>query len=340
MPKELIIIFLLMIYYLRHIETESINMFYKTKITEFPPVLRPLYKKALYYEWISLFYMISATIFSFLVMANSQTMKTIWLEDFLGIITPLAFLISSKIRKWPATKNFPYGFHEIAGITFLINALVLFLLGLYLFCDGLWVLLKQQHTIIPDVQVFNHLIWLGYIMILALLWSSIPSTILGHIKIPLANKLYDKTLYADAKMNKASWLDGFASIIGIIFVGMGFWWADATFAMIISLIIIKDGFSNLKQAFFDLINQTPKILGQNETDPLFAQVKKLILSEAWIQAVKLRFRDEGHVFFGEIFIETKAETISVDKIITLQKKIEKFHWRLHDIVIMPIKIEP
>jgi len=307
-----------------------------TKTLEFPKELKPLYARAVKLEWISLIYMISATFFSFLVMSNSQTMKTVWLEDLLGIIPPASFLISSKIIKRKATHDFPYGFHKVPGIAFLTSSLALFVLGIYLLLDGCTVLLKQAHPNIPNVFFAGHSIWLGYIMIIALLWSSFPSTILGHIKIPLSQRLYDKILFADSKMNKASWMSGFASIFGIVGIGLGYWWADATVGIIISFNILNDGFSNLKQSILDLLDEVPKLIGTSKTDPLISDVESLIKSESWVKSVKIRFRDEGHIFFGDIFIVPQKDEFSIEKLQKLHDKIKKFHWRLNDIVIMPV----
>lgn len=263
-------------------------------------------------------------------------MKTIWLEDTLGIIPPLSFLISSKIVRQKATKNFPYGFHRITSLAFLTSSLALFILGIYLLFDGSATLLNQKHPSIPTVVCFGHSIWFGYIMIIALLWSSVPSTFLGHIKIPLAHELYDKILFADSKMNKASWMSGFASIVGIVGIGLGFWWADATVGIIISFSIINDGFNNLKQSILDLLDEVPKELGKLSTEPVIEQVKHLINNEDWITSGEIRCRDEGHVFFCDVFIVPKKSEVSVREIQTLHDKIKQLNWRLHDVVIMPI----
>lgn len=310
-------------------------MHHLTTSFEFPPELVPLLKKARKLELISFLYMISATFFSFMVMSNSQTMKTVWLEDMLGIIPPASFLIANKIISWKPNKNFPYGFHKVNGIAYLISSLALFILGIYLLLDGSYVLITKEHPQVPFISLFDHSIWLGYIMIMALLWSSIPSTYLGHIKIPLAYSLYDKILLADSKMNKASWMSGFASIFGIIGIGLGFWWADALVGILISIDIIKDGYTHLKQATLDLIDEVPKSLENNKkTDPLILEVKDIVRKEKWVDSIKLRFRDDGHVFFGEIFIVPKTEEVSIKVVKKLQDKIKKTHWRLHDIVIM------
>ncbi|WP_131781008.1 cation transporter [Legionella gresilensis] len=307
-----------------------------TKTVEFPKELKAQYSKAIFYEWISLFYMISAATFSFLVMSNSQTMKTVWLEDSLGIIPPLSFLVASKIVNRKANKTFPYGFHRVTSMAYFTSSLALFALGIYLLIDGSIVLLKQEHPSISSVVFLNHTIWLGFLMIAALCWSSIPSTVLGHIKIPLAHYLYDKVLYADSKMNKASWTAGFASILGILGIGLGYWWADAVVGILISLSIINDGYSNFKKSILDLLDEVPKTLEGDKTDPLIQEVEAIVKRQDWVESVALRFRDEGHVFFGDIFVTSKHKSIEIKKLSELQEEIKQHHWRLNDIVIMPV----
>ena len=58
-------------------------------------------------------------------------------------------------------------------------------------------------------------------------------------------------------MNKADWMTGAAAIGGILGIGLGWWWADAVAAAFISLDILHDGYINLRQAVFDLMNQIP-----------------------------------------------------------------------------------
>jgi divalent metal cation (Fe/Co/Zn/Cd) transporter len=173
-------------------------------------------------------------------------------------------------------------------------------------------------------------------MILALLWKSIPNSILGHIKHKFSLELYDKILYTDSKMNKADWMTGFASIIGIFGIGMGYWWADSTIAMLIAINIVYDGFTNLRQSILDLIDEIPKQLGSNKTDPILTKLKTFVSQQNWIKETHVRFRDEGHVFFGEIFIKPKSERDLLENIKQLHKDIRQLHWRIHDVVIVII----
>jgi divalent metal cation (Fe/Co/Zn/Cd) transporter len=98
---------------------------------------------------------------------------------------------------------------------------------------------------------------LGWLMIAALAWSAVPSVFLGRAKLPLASQLHDKVLYADAKMNRANWLTAGAAIVGVLGIGAGLWWADGAAAIIISLDITRDGFTNVRAAVADLMDSRP-----------------------------------------------------------------------------------
>ncbi|OGT43657.1 MAG: hypothetical protein A3F13_10075 [Gammaproteobacteria bacterium RIFCSPHIGHO2_12_FULL_40_19] len=63
---------------------------------------------------------------------------------------------------------------KVFCIGFLSSSLALLSLGIFLLVDGGLVLLHQHHPIIPVITVFDHQIWFGYFMVIALLWSSIP----------------------------------------------------------------------------------------------------------------------------------------------------------------------
>ena len=64
---------------------------------------------------------------------------------------------------------------------------------------------------------------------------------MGRIKLRYAEQLSDKVLRADADMNKADWLTGLATAVGVLGIGLGFWWADAVAALVVSISISKDG---------------------------------------------------------------------------------------------------
>jgi cation diffusion facilitator family transporter len=304
---------------------------------EYPDELKNDFKKAKKIQWWSEAYLVSAILLMAFVLSNSQAMKTAWVEDILSLIPPASFLIASGIYTRPSSNDFPYGFHKVSTIAFLISAVALTSLGVILLADSLIKLIQTEHATINTVVIFGRQVWLGWIMIIVMVYSTVPTMILGRMKKPLAEKLGEKNLNTDAKMNKANWLTGLATMAGIAGIGIGWWWADAVAAIVISADILKDGFSNLKQATFDLLDQVPTRVADNREEPIFKKIKREVEKEQWVKKCDVRFREEGHVYFGEIFIIPEREYKLTEKVETLQNKILSMDWRVFDVTIMLVK---
>jgi divalent metal cation (Fe/Co/Zn/Cd) transporter len=180
---------------------------------EFPPDQDGSLKKARRLEWITLAYIASVVIVMYFAMGASQAMKTVWVEDLLSFIPPAVFLGATKIANREPTERFPYGFHRVTSIAFLCGAIALLTLGVWLLGDAVLKLVQGRRPTIGGVTMFQRTFWQGWLMVAALLYSSIPPAILGHFKKPLAYSMHDKILFVDAKMNRADWLSASAAIV-------------------------------------------------------------------------------------------------------------------------------
>lgn len=304
---------------------------------EYPKELAGKFEKAKKIEWITIIYLVSAILVMAVVMSNSQAMKTAWIEDILSLIPPISFLVASKIYILPANQDFPYGYHRVISIAFLISAVALSTMGIFLLIDSVTKLINVEHATINSVVIFGKQVWLGYLMVIVMIYSTVPVMILGRIKLPLAKELFEKNLYTDAKMSKANWLTGIATIAGVLGIGIGLWWADAVAAIIICIDILNDGLKNLKIAVLDLMNQVPKEVEKEIADPIFEKIKKEIEKEDWVKEADVRFRQEGHVYFGEAFIVPEKEESLKDKIDVLKKRLLETSWRVYDLTITLVK---
>lgn len=135
-------------------------------------------------------------------------------------------------------------------------------------------------------------------------------------------------------------MTGIAAILGIIGIGFGFWWVDSVAAAIISLDIIHDGFTNLKQAVFDLMNQIPKTISKREADPVIEKIKGVLSSQNWIKEHKIRLREEGHVYLGEGFIVPAGLLNLIKQIESVVQQIQKLDWRIQEFIITPVENLP
>jgi cation diffusion facilitator family transporter len=307
---------------------------------EYPEELMPVYRKARRLEWITVAYILSAATFVFLTMGNSQAMKTAWFEDLLSLTPSVSFLIASRLALKEPNDEFPYGYHRAASIAYLCSAVALLAVGGFLLVDSSITLLKAERPTIGTVMLFGRPVWLGYLMIAAMLWSTFPSLYLGRVKLPLAEQLHDKNLYTDAEMNKADWMTAVAAIFGVVGIGFGLWWADAAAAAIISLDIVRDGYSNLRQAVFDLMNQMPKTVDEQKPDPLIGQVQDTLKNQPWVRDSTVRLREEGHVYFGEGFVVCADDADLTGKLEDLSREVEGLDWRIQEFVITPVRQLP
>src|SRR6059058_3261569 len=96
---------------------------------EYPKELQPKYEQAKKLEWITVAYVVSVVVLMFLVMGQSQAMKTAWADDTVGLVAPISFLVASVFSAKKPNRQFPYGYHRVSNIAYLAGSLVLFLLG-------------------------------------------------------------------------------------------------------------------------------------------------------------------------------------------------------------------
>jgi cation diffusion facilitator family transporter len=312
----------------------------RSESSELPPELQRTLRKARRLEWLTIAYLLSAVVVLALVLGNSQAMKTAWAEDLLSLIPPMAFLVAMRLNVRPPTGRFPYGFHRATSIAHLCSALALFTMGAYLLIEAVLKLVTAEYPTIGSVELFGQTIWLGWLMLPALAWSAVPAVFLGRAKISLAEELHNKVLYADAKMNKADWLTASAAMVGVVGIGLGLWWADAVAAALISLDITHDGFSNLRRAVADLMDQTPTTIDQDDVDPLRDKLASMLQELNWVDEAEVRLREEGQVYFGEAFVVPSDETNITQNIEDALRQAHDLNWRIYDLALTPVRELP
>ena len=300
-----------------------------------PEELRGTLRRAKRLEWINIGFTISIIVVMGLVLGQSQTMKTAWIEDTLGLIPPIVFLVAVRSEGKEPSRRFPFGFDRVHSLGFLIAAVALALVGVTLLWDAVSGLLHQEHATVGSVELFGQTIWLGWLMIAAQSYSIIPPLIIGRLEMPLAEKLQDEVLFTDAKMNKANWQTGAAGIAGIIGLGLGYWWADAAAAGLISIGIISDGWRALKVATIELVDGTPRSLGSSSLD---GESRQLIgeLNKRFPDA-DVRLRETGRYIRAQVFGAAPPEE-EIDLAEIWPGKPER-SWRLAELNFVPYRAD-
>lgn len=218
-------------------------------------------------EWQTIFWVMMSVGAMSAAMGGSQAFKTAWIEDVLSLLAPIFFLLSRHVEEKGETSVFPYGFQRAGTLAFFLSASALCAIGAFLLYEGLQSLVTLKHPTIGSKTLFGHQVWMGWIMIGVLLFSIIPPVILGRAKRKIAKRLHDEVLFVDADTNAADWQTGVASIAGIVGIACGWWWADALMASVISLSILKDGWTALKGSTIHLLDGLPRAVDSGQPDP-------------------------------------------------------------------------
>src|SRR5690625_7909089 len=82
-------------------------------------------------------------------------------------------------------------------------------------------------------------------------------------------------------MAKADWGTAAATIIGVLGIGLGFWWADSIAALVISVSIVKDGITNIRAAVTGLSDAQATRYDDSAAHPLTTDVEKRARETAW-----------------------------------------------------------
>ena len=263
-----------------------------------PAELREPMARAVRLEWWNIGFSISIIVAMGLVLGNSQTMKTAWVEDTLGLVPPIVFLVAVHFEKKGRTRDFPFGFDRVHSLAFLIAAVALAAVGTLLLWDSANTLVGREHATVASICLFGRDLWLGWLMLAAQVYSIIPPFIIGLKEMPLARTMQDEVLFTDAKMNKANWQTGVAGLAGVIGLGLGWWWADSVAAAFISVGIIVDGWRALRIATAELVDGVPRALGETGPDPEARRfVEKL---EAQYPGAAVRLRETGRYIHAEV----------------------------------------
>jgi divalent metal cation (Fe/Co/Zn/Cd) transporter len=305
---------------------------------ELPPELREVQRKAVRLEWITLAYLVSAVVAIYFTLGSSQAMKGAWLEDMLSLAPPTAFLIASRVRYKQPNARFAFGYHRAVEIGYLTAALALLFMGLFLIVDSVLKLLGGDHPSIGMVELFDWQVWLGWLMLAALLWSAIPVLILGRIKIKLAAQLHDKILYADAQMNRADWMTAGAAIVGVVGIGLGLWWMDAAAAILIGADILHDGAKYTSAATRDLLDGRPRRYDEKREHPVNDDIRRAVAETDWIEDAAVRMRDTGHVFNVEVLaVPGGEEEDLLGRAEELTNRIRDLDWKVQDVVVAVVR---
>lgn len=304
--------------------------------TDLPEEQQKALRKAVRWEWFTIGYTVVTIALIALVVGGSQAMKTAWIEDMLSLIPQISFLIALLVIRRRPTRAYPYGLHRAMGVGHLVAGVALLVVGGNLAVEAVLGLIRREHPAIGTVQLFGQTIWLGWLMVGVMSLVTIGPFIYGPAKAKIAPVLHNKVLYTDADMAKADWTTTVASIVGVLGIGIGWWWLDGAAALFISVGIVWDGIRNSRSAVLDLIDQRARTHDDGERHPLHGRIVAALDAQPWVHESAVRIRDMGQVFHIEAFVVPKRGKVSLDHLEAARAALAAMDWKMQDIVIIPV----
>ncbi|GGJ61199.1 cation diffusion facilitator family transporter [Glutamicibacter ardleyensis] len=304
--------------------------------THLPEEQQQLMRRATKLEWISIGYAACTITLVALVVGNSQAMRTAWVEDMLSVLPQVAFLTAGIYVRKSRRPTHPYGYHRTMSAGHLVAGVALLAIGALLAYEAISALVKVEHPTIGTMNLFGYTIWQGWLMIAIMTMLAIPAVILGQLKIKTAKPLNNKLLYADASMAKADWQTNVASIVGVGGIAFGLWWLDGVAALVISVGIVRDGWTNTRSATVDLLDRRATSYNGKDPHPLIPELEAQLRSFGWIKDCGIRARELGQVLHVEAFIVPVAVDLTMSQIHEVQAALEDTDWKAYDVVVTPV----
>ncbi|HEX8053966.1 MAG TPA: cation diffusion facilitator family transporter [Thermoleophilaceae bacterium] len=304
---------------------------------ELPDEQQQAQRKAGRLEWFTLAYMFTALVAVYFALGDSQAMKAAWLEDILGLVPPAAFLIAARYRYRAPTEQMPWGYHRAISVAYLAGAIAIVALGAFILFDSSHKLIKGEHASIGMVELFDWQLWQGWLMLAVLIYTGAPPVILGLMKKPLAQKLHDKVLFADAEMQRADWMTAAAAMVGVIGIGFGLWWADSVAAIVIALDVVHDGARYTGRAVLNLMDSRPRTYDEKKPHPLKLQVEHELGQMDWVREAVVRMRELGHVLAVNAFVVPSSDDGLPDRVEETIERLRALDWKLHDVSVTVVR---
>jgi divalent metal cation (Fe/Co/Zn/Cd) transporter len=293
--------------------------------------------RAVRLEWFTLAYMLSALVLVYFALGDSQAMKAAWLEDMLSLVPPAAFLIAARFRYRPPNEQMAWGYHRSISVAYLAGAIAIVALGAFILVDSGHKLTTGEHPSIGMVELFDWQLWQGWLMIAVLVYTGVPPVVLGLMKKPLAEKLHDKVLYADAEMQRADWMTAGAAMVGVVGIGFGLWWADSVAAIVIALDVVRDGARYTGRAVLNLMDARPRTHDESKPHPLKLQVEQALVDMDWVREAAVRMRELGHVFAVNAFVVPVSDEGIPDRVEEAIARLSELDWKVHDVSLTVVR---
>ncbi len=83
------------------------------------------------------------------------------------------------------------------------------------------------------------------------------------------------------------------------------------------------------------MDKRPQRVDDEGIDPLTARVETAVKNLSWVRDARVRLREHGHVFYGDVVVVPRDERNLLGRIEDATTELMQLDWRLYDLQISP-----
>jgi cation diffusion facilitator family transporter len=218
------------------------------------------------------------------LISGSVSILSEAIHSGMDLIAAIIAFFSVKFSDTPPDKEHPYGHGKFENVSGVVEAILIFVAA------G-WIIFEAIHKIIKPVHVDN--IEIGSIVMAI---SAIVNFVVSRKLYKVARKTESIALEADALHLKTDVITSLGVAGGLLLIWITHWiFLDPIVAIIVALMIIRESYHLLKNAFSPLLDSS---LSEEENKIIRDQISKKNFSFH-----NLRTRKSGHYRFADVHIE-------------------------------------
>lgn len=279
-------------------------------------------------EYVAIALTLISLVARYLVMGSSVAMLAAILEDVTELVAPVAILLTLRLESRHANGRFPFGYQRIGSLSFFSAALALLTLGVLTCWQGLDRLLAGGTRDFGVMTLLGVTFWQGWMMIGVLVVTSLVMLPVLKVKRELAPRAQLAALQTDASANQAHIAVALGAAVGIFLTRFGWGWPDPAVAIAIGLVILGDGWRDLRAATAELIDVTPE-------PEIMEQLSRIVATKPYVRSHYWLARKVGRFIDADLFIATEDVPLSRIDLWRgeLEREIRDSTWQLHDLSI-------
>jgi cation diffusion facilitator family transporter len=226
------------------------------------------------------------------------------IDSFTDLIAGSTVYLGLWLAQRPPSQKYPYGYFKAETMAALIVAVFIFGTGLLVLWQAILHILLPVEIVFYDAALIVATVSIPIIFVQSWYLKKVGRET-GSEAVSSIGQDYRMDLYASLVV-----------LIGLIFEGIGIWWAEAVVGFVIGLVILK---SSLEISYSSVLTLMDAVTAPEQVK----EIEKLASHVRGVQGIHdIKVRQAGPICFGEMHLEVAAD-LSLSQAYWVSEEIER-----------------